>query len=77
MTDLMSLKFDLKTVVLLLTTLTTAYGVYYGIRAKLDQQQTTITRLESQLEQVDRQLRAEERAIIELTVTLKAKGVLQ
>ena len=76
MPQLPDLTLDLKTTVLLITICTTAYAVYHGVTLTLAQQEQTIQQLRGQVSEMTVQQRAQERAIIELTVSLKARNVI-
>lgn len=76
--------FSLQTVVLLVGWAITGAGLYYGLSNKLErltvqveQQAMTIGTLSTHLEAAEVSGRAMERALIELTVTLRAKEILK
>ena len=71
------MKLDIKTVVLIVGWAITGAGLYFGMAAKLDRQTEIITELAQRMAVSEAQARAQERAIIELTVTLRTKGVIK
>ena len=71
------MKFDTQTVVMIVGWALSLASLYYGLTAKLDQQAITIGTLTSQSQTLDANQRAQERALIELTVTLRTKEVIK
>jgi uncharacterized protein HemX len=76
MPDLSEIKVDLKTVVAIVMTVVTGLGVYYGLKAKLDAQTATVTELHAEVAALKGEQEQAKRAILELTITLKAKGII-
>jgi hypothetical protein len=52
-------------------------GLYFGLSAKLDSQALTLASLTERLVVMESQERAHERALIELTVTLRTKEIIK
>jgi uncharacterized protein HemX len=76
MPDLSEIKVDLKTVVAIVMTVATGLGVYYGLKTKLDTQTNTVTELHAEVTALKSEQEQAKRAILELTITLKAKGII-
>lgn len=76
-TDWSEIRVDLKTLVAIVMTVVTGVGVYWGLKSKLDAQAATIQELHTQLDEARNEQKEQARAIIELTVALKVKGVIQ
>ena len=64
-------KFDTQTVVMIVGWALTVAGLYFGLTSKLDMQAVSIATLTEQARTSDANERALERALIELTVTLR------
>lgn len=77
-------QFDLKTVIMIVGWVFTASALYYGLSGQitmqgkeLTEQTATIQGLTQRLETAENASRAQERALIELTVTLRTKAILK
>jgi hypothetical protein len=71
--DFLSQNVDLKTVLMLVGWVVTAVGLYYGMAAKIDIQSVRIEGLIKQSDAQGVQLDAQQKAIIDLTVTLRSR----
>jgi hypothetical protein len=72
-----SLEFDWKTVLVIVSVVLSAAGSVWAIRDTITAQTTEIATLRVQVEALKTKTDAQERNILELTVTLKVKGVIQ
>ena len=52
-------------------------GLYYGLAAKIDRQAEVINELNAKATAAEKQLHDQERALIELTVTLRTKEIIK
>lgn len=76
MPDLTEIRLDVKTVVAIVMTVVTGAGVFYGVKAKLDDQAATIAALRAQITAMQAQQEEDGHRLLELTVTLRARGVI-
>lgn len=74
---LASLTFDAKTVLVIVSVVLSATGTAWAIRDTVKAQTAEIVALRGQVEALKLKTESQERNILELTVTLKVKGVLQ
>mgnify|MGYP001615050813 CR=1 FL=1 len=79
-----TLSFDVKTVLMIVGWVLTAASLYFGLSnkidsqtIKLDAQTVTIRALEVKQAEMDASSRSLERALTELTVTLRVKEILK
>ena len=70
-------KFDTQTVVMIVGWVLTVAGLYFGLTSKLDMQAVSIATLTEQARTSDTNERALERAVLELTITLRAKEIIK
>lgn len=74
---LASLEFDLKTGLVIVSVVLSAAGTALAIRDTVKAQTAEIAALRGQVEALKSKTESQERNILELTVTLKVKGVIQ
>jgi hypothetical protein len=82
--DWTSLRVDLRTMISVLVFVGSMTALYFGLSAKIDlqsqaieEQRKQIAVLSAKLDTAEQANRAHERALIELTVTLRTKGVIR
>lgn len=73
---LASLEFDAKTVLVIVSVVLSAAGTAWAIRDTVKEQTKEIGGLKAEVAALKAKTDAQERNILELTVTLKVKGVL-
>ena len=74
---LASLEFDVKTVLVIVSVVLSAAGTAWAIRDTVKAQTAEIAGLKGEVAALKTKTESQERNILELTVTLKVKGVIQ
>jgi hypothetical protein len=77
MPNLNEIQFDLKTVAAIVMTVVTGLGVFWGVKTKLDIQAETIAALCADVAAMKAKQEEVNLNLNSLTVTLRAKGVMQ